>query len=84
MLIVTTDTISGYEIIDTLGLVISIREFQVARPRKALSEAVSLIVAQAKARGADAIVALRVNSVRGEGISGIIVYGTAVKLKKIK
>ncbi len=83
MIVVSTDTVSGYQISKTLGLVISIREFHVSRPRKALSEAVSLIIAQAKARGADAIVAFRVNSVRGEGVSGIIAYGTAVKLEKI-
>ncbi len=84
MIVVTTGNVSGYQISKTLGLVISIREFQLSRPRKALSEAVSLIIAQAKARGADAIVAFHVNSVRGEGISGIIVYGTAVKLQKIQ
>jgi len=78
MLLVTTDSVSGYIIKKTLGLVMAVREFRLSRPRKAIYEAISTIIAQAKARGANAIVGLRINTLTGGEIMTVIAYGTAV------
>ncbi len=83
MLVVTAQSISGYRIVKTLGLVMAIQEFKLARPRKAVYQAITEIVEQAKNKGANAIIALKINSLNNSGdVSAVVVYGTAVIVEK--
>ncbi len=84
MMLVTTENISGYIVQKTLGLVMAVREFKLSRPRKAIYEAINTIIAQAKARGANAITGLRINTLTGNEIMAVIAYGTAVIAKSEK
>ena len=83
MLITTTDALQGYDIEKTLGLVFIVREFKASRPRKAIFEALSALISQAKARGANALIGLRINTLPGD-VNAIIAYGTAVKVKNLE
>ncbi len=84
MLITTTSSITGHIIKKTLGLVIVVREYKISRPRKAVYEAINALITQAKARGADAIAGLRINTSPGDQVMAVIAYGTAVELEKKK
>ncbi len=81
-MVTTTETIPGYKIVKTLGLVMAVGEYRMSRPRKAVYNALGEILEQAKSRGGNAIVGLRINGTTGAEAEAIIVYGTAVKVEK--
>ncbi len=83
-MITTTETIPGYKIVRTIGLVTAVSEYKMSRPRKALYDALNNLIEQAKARGANAIIALRINATTGSEVMAIVVYGTAVRAEKEK
>ena len=104
MLIATTETISGREIAETIGLVrgATVRAKHlgtdiVASLKQlvggeltgyssllagAREQAIDRMIADAEAKGADAIVGMRMQtSAIAKGSSEIVAYGTAVRLK---
>ncbi len=103
MLITTQDELSGFEIVETLGLVrgntirarhigkdilASLRTIvggEITEYTKMLAEAreqsLDRMIAQAKIKGADAIVGMRfVTSPVMQGAAELLAYGTAVKV----
>ena len=84
MLLATTETLPGYTIEKVLGIVLAVREFKASRPRKAIYEALNTIISQAKGRGANAIIGLRINTSTGDEVNAIIAYGTAAIVKNSK
>ncbi len=105
MIIVTTYTISGYDVVETLGFVCgnTVRARNVTKDVQAVMEnlvggevehytkllaeareqAMDRLIAQANAKGADAVVGLRFSTSEiATSAAEIMCYGTAVKLKE--
>lgn len=83
MLVVTAETLKDYKIVKTIGLVMAVQEFQVARPRKAVYQALAQIIKQAEDNGANAIIGLKINSLnKTDVVAAVVVYGTAVFAQK--
>ncbi|MGP6088848.1 YbjQ family protein [Antarctobacter jejuensis] len=105
MLIVTTETVAGHQIAESLGLVrgATVRAKHlgtdiVAALKQlvggeltgysslmagAREQAIDRMVAEAEAKGADAIVCMRIQtSAIAKGASEIVAYGTAVRLSR--
>jgi len=81
-MIITSDNLQGYQIVETLGLVLGVSEFKISRPRKALLYAINELIEEAKNKGANAIINFRISHAQGTEAMAIIVYGTAVKVLK--
>ena len=62
----------------------AVSEYRMSRPRKAVYDALNNLIDQAKARGANAIIGLRINATTGSEAMAIVVYGTAVRAEKEK
>ncbi len=83
MLVVTAESLKDYKIVKTIGLVMAIQEFQVARPHKAVYQALFKIMKQAEDKGANAIIGLKINSLsKNDVVAAVVVYGTAVFAQK--
>ncbi len=103
MLICTTETVAGYEIVETFGLVrgatvrakhlgtdivAALKQLVGGELRGyssllagAREQALDRMIEDARAKGADAIVAMRMQtSAIAQGSSEIVAYGTAVRL----
>ena len=83
-MITTTDTIPGYRILETLGLVVAVSEYKMGRPRKAIYIAINNLISQAKERGGNAVIGLKISATAGSEAMAIVVYGTAVRVEKEK
>jgi uncharacterized protein YbjQ (UPF0145 family) len=105
MLIATTESVAGHEVVDTLGEVfgIAVRSRGIVGNlfaglktivggeihqftgmlQEARQQAIDRMVGEAAQRGADAVVMMRFDSGEiAQGITEIVAYGTAVKLKR--
>ena len=78
-MVTTTDYIPGYKITKTFGLVMTMSEYKMSRPRKAVYTALNDLIEQARQKGANAIIGLRISQAAGSEVSAIVVYGTAVE-----
>ena len=83
-MVTTTDHIPGYRITETFGLVMTVSEYKMSRPRKAVYTALNDLIEQARRKGANAIIGLRISQATGTEASAIVVYGTAVRAEKEK
>ncbi len=83
-MISTTDHIPGYRIVKTIGLVLAVGEYKMSRPQKAIYNALGDLIQQAKDRGGNAIIGLRISSANGSEAMAVVVYGTAVRVEKEK
>jgi len=80
MLIVTSDHVAGREVTVSLGLVrgSTVRAKHLAGARE---QAIDRMITQAEDLGADAIIAMRLEtSTIQQGTSEVLAYGTAVRL----